>query len=627
MSEGFSETSSTNFFQRMGKSLVGALIGIVLFFVSFIVLFWNESRAVDTAQALKEAGGAVIEVSSDKVDAANNDKLVHLSGEATTDEVLVDDLFPSSPAVAVPSDKVDPANNGKFVSVAGDATTDEVLTDNLFPVSAKALRFERKVEMFQWKEVPEEDDTYTYVGVWSSTPIDSQKFHDRKYRGQNPPMPFQGKTQTAKVVKLGAFELPPALLAKVDKLELLPATDDDAKKAKGAASEFAWKNANGVLRARVPKNTEGPPNNNPSPPAPVAEIGEIGDLKVSFYVIKPQKVSVLADQKDNTFVPYPLKSGGGSVFLLKLGDGPSGADGVAAKAIKLMRKVEMYQYKEESKTETHNNPVGGGKETKTTYTYHPVWSSTPIDSQNFHDPKFKGKNPPMPFQSKTQTAKVVKLGAFELSPELVNQIDKSEPLPVTEDDAHNATGDAGNYHWKSTGGILSSGDTSNPKIGDLKVSYSVVKPQKVSVMAAQRNNTFAAYQPKSASHQINLLKVGDHTAQAMISEQEALNTSMTWILRLVGFICMAVGIFLVLAPMAEFANILPFLGGFVSGGISFVLGVFAVLVAAVLSLITIAIAWLFYRPLLACGLLAGAAVFVVLIVMLVRRARPAARQA
>src|SRR5262249_1699711 len=68
-----------------------------------------------------------------------------------------------------------------------------------------------------------------------------------------------------------------------------------------------------------------------------------------------------------------------------------------------------------------------------------------------------------------------------------------------------------------------------------------------------------------------------------------------------------VGIFLVLAPLSEFANIVPFLGEFISGGIGCVLAVFAAMTAAVLSLITIAIAWLFYRPLLAVGFPARAA--------------------
>jgi hypothetical protein len=84
---------------------------------------------------------------------------------------------------------------------------------------------------------------------------------------------------------------------------------------------------------------------------------------------------------------------------------------------------------------------------------------------------------------------------------------------------------------------------------------------------------------------------------------------------------MAIGIFLVLAPLSEFAHIIPFLGEFISGGIGCVMAVFAALVALVLSLITIAIAWLFYRPLLAIGLLAGAAVIVVGIIFLVKKAR------
>jgi hypothetical protein len=610
MSEGsFSETTNTNFFQRMGKSLIGALVGVILFLVSFIVLFWNEGRAVDTARSLAEAGGVVVDISADKVDPANNDKLVHLSGEATTNEVLSDDLFRGIAAQAVPSDKVDPANNGKLVSVTGEATSDEILKDGLFPVSAKALRLLRKVEMLQWQEEEQDEggseQANKYTKVWSSKLIDSKNF-DAAHKNKS--LPLSSKTESAKVVKLGAFELSPELVAQLDKADPLAVTEEEAKKATGQAKEFSWKSSGGVLYTGDPKN-----------PAP-------GDLKVSFAVVKPQKVTVMAAQKDNSFVPFQPNAAEEPVYVLKAGDLSSQGVGISAKAIRLERKVEMYQYEEKSKTETRNKPVGGGQEQVTTYSYSKVWKETPNNSQSFHNPAYQGKNPDMPFKSKTYTAKVVKLGAFELSPELISQIHKSEPLPATEADARMATGPARKFTWTSEGGVLYSGSPSAPQVGDLKVSFAVVKPLKVSVLAAQRNNTFAAFQPKSASNQINRLDEGEKTAQAMIKEMEAENTTMTWILRLVGFVCMAVGIFLVLSPLSEFTNIIPFLGGIFAGGISILIGIFAFLVALVLSLITIAIAWLFYRPLLAVGLLAGAAVVGVLVVMLIKKARkPAIR--
>ena len=52
----------------------------------------------------------------------------------------------------------------------------------------------------------------------------------------------------------------------------------------------------------------------------------------------------------------------------------------APKDLRLGRKVEMYQYKEEAHKETRKK-LGGGEETVTTYTYDPVWSEDLQDSR------------------------------------------------------------------------------------------------------------------------------------------------------------------------------------------------------------------------------------------------------
>ena len=45
------EVTSQSWFQRIGSALMGVLLGIVLFLVSFPVLFINEGRAVKTAKS------------------------------------------------------------------------------------------------------------------------------------------------------------------------------------------------------------------------------------------------------------------------------------------------------------------------------------------------------------------------------------------------------------------------------------------------------------------------------------------------------------------------------------------------------------------------------------------------
>ena len=58
--------------------------------------------------------------------------------------------------------------------------------------------------------------------------------------------------------------------------------------------------------------------------------------------------------------------------------------GVAATAIALTRKVEMYQWREDCKTEEKKN-AGGSVTTTKTYTYAKVWSGKAIDSSGFKE--------------------------------------------------------------------------------------------------------------------------------------------------------------------------------------------------------------------------------------------------
>jgi hypothetical protein len=59
--------------------------------------------------------------------------------------------------------------------------------------------------------------------------------------------------------------------------------------------------------------------------------------------------------------------------------------GLSLNAIRLERKVEYFQWVEESRSETRDK-LGGGTETVTTYTYVQRWVNAPVDSARFRDP-------------------------------------------------------------------------------------------------------------------------------------------------------------------------------------------------------------------------------------------------
>jgi hypothetical protein len=84
---------------------------------------------------------------------------------------------------------------------------------------------------------------------------------------------------------------------------------------------------------------------------------------------------------------------------------------------------------------------------------------------------------------------------------------------------------------------------------------------------------------------------------------------LTWILRAVGFLAMLIGLLLIAKPLVTLADVLPFLGSLLGVGV----GLLALTLALPLTLVTVGIAWLFYRPLLGVGLLVAAAALFVLL--------------
>lgn len=276
--------------------------------------------------------------------------------------------------------------------------------------------------------------------------------------------------------------------------------------------------------------------------------------------------------------------------------------GVSSRAVKLVRIVKMYQWRQTSNAKTRKK-IGGGEETTTNYTYSKDWSETPIDSGKFKVREGHENPPSLPFDPWTSVSDKVKLGAFRMPRDLLDQLRQSEPLAVDEAARQALPEDLKNRLKVDQGRYYVGEDPRSPRIGDATVEFRQVRPTVVSILAAQSGDTFQPYQTRSGSR-INRLQVGSVSAPLMFQAAEEENNSLTWILRLVGFLLTAVGIGLVLAPISTMADVLPILGDIVGFGAA----IAAIGLAFVLSLTTIAAAWLAYRPLLGGGLLVAAVV-------------------
>lgn len=291
--------------------------------------------------------------------------------------------------------------------------------------------------------------------------------------------------------------------------------------------------------------------------------------------------------------------------------------GVAANALRLERTAEMYQWQERAESKTEKK-LGGAEETTTTYSYSKTWAESLISSSGFHHQAGHENPGSMPFSSAEQTARQVALGAFSLPPSLTGKISTFQPLPLNAE-AQLPENAAGRKVWRHGSGFYLGADPNTPQIGDLRISFQIVPPTEVSVVSRQSGSSLEPYQSK-AGGSIELLQTGTHTAAAMFASAQQSSRMLTWLLRLGGFILMFVGLSMMLKLLSVTADIVPMVGNLVGAGT----GIISFLLAAVLSLLTIAAAWVMYRPLIGLALLAAAAALIWAVRSRFRAKRPAA---
>lgn len=255
------------------------------------------------------------------------------------------------------------------------------------------------------------------------------------------------------------------------------------------------------------------------------------------------------------------------------------------------RTAEMYLWKEKKEDKTQDN-TGGSQTTTTTYTYSQVWSDTPIDSSTFAHPEGH-ENPQMPFTSHKYAASDAKLGGYALDETTLDKIDATAPLKPDAPDG-----------WTESGTTLYKGaNAATPAVGDMRVHYTgLASGSTLSVLAAQSQNGFVPF-TTSNGYTIDMARAGNASAKEMITDEQNAEATLTWILRAVGAFVVFIGFAMFFGPIATLAAVLPFLGTIVRGATTF----FAFVLSLPVTLITIAFAWLFFRPLIGGGLLLLAA--------------------
>jgi len=283
------------------------------------------------------------------------------------------------------------------------------------------------------------------------------------------------------------------------------------------------------------------------------------------------------------------------------------AFGVTENCIRLERQVEIYQWVEHSETKEKKN-LGGSVTRTTTYTYSLEWCDDAVSSAGFKESGHD--NPPtgMEFKSESWQAETVTFGAFQLSDRQIERIgdDRAYAIPASFTSRVDRVQVAGNTIYipekETRANRLNTRDVqSQTRPGDMRVKYRIVRPHNISIVSKQRGESFVPFtSKKGGGYKVDLLQDGVRDCDEMFEKARTNNAIFTWFLRILGWYLMCAGLKKFLAPLSTLGDVLPILGDFLEVGLGLVAGV----VAFVCALVTIAVAWLFYRPILAIVLLA-----------------------
>jgi len=283
--------------------------------------------------------------------------------------------------------------------------------------------------------------------------------------------------------------------------------------------------------------------------------------------------------------------------------------GVGSAAVKLRRIVDVYQWKEDTKTVTKEK-LGGGTETTTTYSYSKDWSDRLIDSSNFKESETHVNPSAKIFENKEWIAEPVSIGAFTIPEDLLQTLSGYQPFTITSEmltslpyDVQEKIDLTGNMIYFQTD------DATMPQIGNTRVRYEIIIPQAISIIAKQSSSALVPY-VTSNGRAISMIQTGIHTAKDMFEGAVSGNRTMTWALRLLGTLIMFIGLRMTLGVLPIVSSFIPFVGRIVGAGMSLASGFMTLIGAST----TIAIAWIVYRPLVGIALLLVAGVGIFLLI-------------
>ncbi|MBI5753628.1 TMEM43 family protein [Candidatus Peregrinibacteria bacterium] len=254
-----------------------------------------------------------------------------------------------------------------------------------------------------------------------------------------------------------------------------------------------------------------------------------------------------------------------------------------AKYLAVNRSVEMYSWVESSTSSTENN-TGGSSTTTKTYNYKKDWTTTPANSSNFQVPEGHA-NPSKTIEDAKNIVGTAKIGNYDLD---MANITLPSFTDATMNDINVKVKDnakiSGNYVFVP--GVGSTGSINQPTLGDMRITYTVVKQDIDATVLGKLNGTKIEPFVDTSKGNAKLYRIfTSGGVDAAIGQLSNEHTTMTWILRAVGFIMMWVGLSALFGPISTLLDVLPFFGSLSRA----MIGTVTFIVCLVLSIVTIVV--------------------------------------
>lgn len=257
---------------------------------------------------------------------------------------------------------------------------------------------------------------------------------------------------------------------------------------------------------------------------------------------------------------------------------------VSATTPVLVRTVEVYQWVEDSET----------KDDKTTYTYSKEWSEKIIDSSEFN--KSEGHENPVEVKYESErfeTEETLKVGEYSLISSFKQLLPANKNVGIDEGIELPEGYKVYNKY------ITNSEDTSNPQVGDIRISYTKNDWKEASVLGKQIDDTIGEYTTKKNTN-IKKIVEGITNGEGIIGGIESANKAAKWLWRVLGTLLIVIAVGSILGPITTLIGYIPFLGKIVNS----MIGIVSFLIGLSIALLVIAISWFAARPIISIILIA-----------------------